>query len=166
MRRVISIVSHGHRGSRERRKLVERYTVNLTVEHVDGMRFVATTDEHAVITDASPQDGGEGTAMSAPQMFVAALGACVLEFVLNSCRLRRIAVERLRIEIEFAEVPKPRRVGALEATIRIEPDPPDEVKKRLVSVARHATLVNTLERPPGVRICFAETGNEAHAEES
>jgi putative redox protein len=143
--------------------LVGRYTMNLTVEHVDGMRFLAATDTHAVVVDASPEDGGGGTAPSAPQLFVAALGACILEFAANSCRLRGIPVERLSVEIEYEEMPKPRRVGALEAKICIEPDPSEEVKQRLLGVARHATLVNTLERPPKVDISFAGTGHEADA---
>jgi uncharacterized OsmC-like protein len=137
--------------------------MNLTVKHVDGMRFLGSTNEHAIVVDASPEDGGGGTALSAPQLFVAALGACILEFVANSCRLRDVPVERLSVEIEYEETPKPRRVGTLEVKICIEPDPPEEVKRRLMGVARHATLVNTLERPPKVDISFADTGNEVDA---
>lgn len=128
--------------------------MKVTVQHVDGMRFLAAADGHTVVVDAAPEDGGGGTAMSAPQLFVAAMGACILEFVLNSCRLRGVPVERLSVEMVYGEVPRPRRVGALEATIHIEPDPADEVKRRLLGVARHATLVNTLVRPPEVRLCF------------
>jgi uncharacterized OsmC-like protein len=137
--------------------------MNLTVQHLDGMRFLAAADKHAVVVDASPQDGGGGTAMSAPQLFVAALGACILEFVANSCRLRGVSVERLSVEIEYEEMPKPRRISAPKAMICIKPDPPEEVKRRLLGVARHATLINTLERPPAVDISFAGTEIEAEA---
>ena len=93
----------------------------------------------AVVVDAAPEDGGGGTAMSAPQLFVAAMGACILEFVLNSCRLRGVPVEGLSVEMVHEEVPRPRRLGTLEATIHIEPDPSDEVKRRLAwcGAARH-----------------------------
>ncbi len=130
--------------------------MGFTVQHVDGMRFLATRDGHTVVVDAAPEDGGGGTAMSGPQLFVAALGACILEFVLNSCRLRGIPVERLSVEMAYQEVPRPRRIGEVEAMIHLEPDPPDEVKRRLVGVARHATLTNTLVRPPGVDITFTQ----------
>ena len=129
--------------------------MRLTVQHVDGLRFLATSDKHTAVVDAAPEDGGTGTALSAPQLFAAAVGACMLEFVMNSCRLRGILVERLSLEMEFAEHARPRRVGAMEATIRIEPEPPEDVKRRLVGVARHATLVNTLVRPPEMTIRFA-----------
>jgi putative redox protein len=130
--------------------------MELTVQHIDGMRFLATADAHTVIADAAPVDGGGGTAMSATQLFMAALGACILEFVLNSCRLRGVPVERLSVEMAYREVPRPRRIGPVEAAIHLKPDPPDEVKRRLVGVARHATLSNTLVRPPGVDITFTE----------
>jgi uncharacterized OsmC-like protein len=129
--------------------------MRLTVQHVDGLRFLATAEGHAVVVDAAPEDGGAGTALSAPQLFAAAVGACILEFVANSCRLRGIPFERLSLEMDFEEQARPRRVGALEVTIHIEPEPPEDVRRRLIGVARHATLVNTLVRPPEIAIQFA-----------
>jgi uncharacterized OsmC-like protein len=129
--------------------------MRLVVEHVDGLRFLTTMGEHAIFVDAAPEDGGGGTALSAPQLFVTALGACVLEFVVNSCRLREVQFDRLSLELEYEELERPRRVGEVKATLHIEPDLPEDVKQRLVGVARHATLINTLTRPPEVMIQFA-----------
>jgi len=128
--------------------------MKLRVQHVYGLRFLATVGEHAVVVDAAPEDGGGGTAMSAPQMFVAALGACICEFVTNSCRLREISFDQLSVEVEYEELARPRRVGDVRATIHIEPEPPEEVKRRLIGVAKHVTLMNTLARPPEVDIQF------------
>ncbi len=131
--------------------------MNMTVHHLDGMRFLAKANSQTAAVDAAPQDGGGGTAFSAPQLFVAALGACVLEFVANSCRLHGIPLERLSMEAAYEEVPNPRRINVVEMVICAEPDLPESVKRRLLGVARHATLVNTLARPPEVQIGFAET---------
>jgi len=132
--------------------------MNLTVRHVDGLRFLATVGEHTVVVDATPEDGGAGTALSAPQLFAAAVGACILEFVANSCRLHGIPFERLSLEMECEELVRPRRVGALSVTIHVEPEPPEDVKRRLIGVAHHATLVNTFTRSPEVTIWFAGAG--------
>jgi len=121
-----------------------------TVQHVDGLRFLATVGEHAVVVDAAPKDGGGGTALSAPQLFAVAMGACMLEFVVNSCRLHSVPIERLSLEMECKELTSPRCFGTMEATIHIEPEPPEDVKRRLIGVARHATLVNTLVHPPEI----------------
>ena len=129
--------------------------MKITLQHVGGLRFLATVDEHTVVIDAAQEDGGTGTAMNAPQLFAVAMGACMLEFVANSCRLRDIPFERLSLEMTCEELPRPRRIGALVATIHVEPELPEDVKRRLIGVARHATLVNTLARPPEVSIRLA-----------
>jgi len=51
-------------------------------------------------------------------------------------------------------VERPRRVGQVRATLHVEPEPDEDVKRRLIGVARHATLVNTLVRPPEVTIQY------------
>ena len=129
--------------------------MRLTVQHVDGLRFLATVGEHTVVVDGAPEDGGGGTALSAPQLFAAALGACICEFVTNSCRLRGIPFERLSVELEYEELERPRRVGEVRVMLHIEPEPDEGTKRRLLGVARHATLVNTLARSPEVTIQFA-----------
>jgi uncharacterized OsmC-like protein len=129
--------------------------MRLTVQHLDGMRFVAREDGHSVIVDAASEDGGGGTAMSAPQLWVAAIGSCMLEFAVNSCRLHDVPIERCILEMTCDEVPSPRRVGPVKARLYIEPDPPEDVKRRITGVARHATLVNALRQPPEVDIAFS-----------
>jgi secreted PhoX family phosphatase len=52
---VVLIIPHGFKRRKERRTRVERYPMNLTGQHVDGMRFLAATDKHAVVVDASPE---------------------------------------------------------------------------------------------------------------
>jgi hypothetical protein len=138
--------------------------MKLTVQHVDGMRFLATAEGHTVIVDAAPEDGGGGTAVSAPQLCVAAMGVRILEFVTNSCRLREIPFERLSLELTYEELKRPRRVGPLEVTLHIEPEPPDDVKRRLIGVARHVRLINALRRPPEVNIQFAEEDGKPYAD--
>ena len=130
--------------------------MKLTLQHVDGLRFLATVGGHAVAVDATPEDGGGGTAPSAPQLFAAAVGACGLEFVVNSCRLRNLPLDHLSVEVKGKEQAKPRRLGGLEVVIHIEPEPPEDAKRRLIGVARHATLINTLTRPPELNIRFEE----------
>ncbi len=130
--------------------------MKLVVQHMDGLRFLATVENHTVVVDAAPEDGGTGTALSAPQLFAAAIGACICEFVTNSCRLHGVPFERLGVEIACEELQRPRRLGAVNVQVCIEPRPPEEMQRRLLGVAKHATLVNTLARAPEVTIRFAE----------
>ena len=127
-----------------------------TVRHIEALRFQATVGEHTVEVDAVMKEGEAGSAMSPLQLFASAVGACMLEFIANSCRLREIPFEKLSLELACEELERPRRLGLLEATLTIEPQPPEDVKRRLIGVAQHATLVNTLARPPEVIFRFAD----------
>lgn len=123
--------------------------MKVTVKHVDGMRFLVTPEKHTVVVDAGPEDGDRGTAINAPRLFAAAVGGC---------KLHEVPVEQLNLHMAFDEVPGPRRIGALKGSLQMEPEPPRSVKRRLMGVATHATLVNTLGRPPEVDIRFG--GNQ------
>lgn len=137
--------------------------MKLSVEHVEDMRFLATANGHTVTVDAAPEDGGGGTAMSAPSLFVAAIGACLLEFVLNSCRLHDMGIEHLSVQMAYDEIPGPRRLDTLRATLNLEPEPSAAAKRRLRKVARRATLVNTLVRAPELNIRFGGDGGGDNA---
>lgn len=130
--------------------------MRITVEHVAGRRFQATVGEHMVSVDSSAEYGEAGTALSAPQLFAVAVGACIGEFVANSCQMHALRFDRLSVWVEYKKEMQPRRIGRMEVTLHMEPEPSEEVKRRLIGVARHVTLVNTLTHPPEVLIRFAE----------
>ncbi len=136
---------------------MERGIVALA-RHVDGLRSVVTVGAHTVVVDPPPEEGGAGTAMSAPQLFAAALAACFVGFIANSCRLNGIPMERLEVELSAPIRSHPRRVGDVEVVIRMEPEPPEEVRRRLRAVLRRATLLNTLAHPPRVTFRFVGEG--------
>jgi uncharacterized OsmC-like protein len=135
--------------------------MKLTVQHGDDLHFLVTMGEHAnkkhstVAVDAASENGGS-IAFSLPELFAAAMSACILEFVVNSCRLRDMQIEEVSLKMACEEQERPRCVKVMEATLHIEPEPPKDVQQRLIEVAKHATLANTLARLPEVAIHFAE----------
>jgi len=62
----------------------------------------------------------------------------------------------LGVEVACEELERPRRLGPVDVQVRIEPRPPEEMMRRLLGVARHDILVNTLARAPEVTIHFVE----------
>jgi uncharacterized OsmC-like protein len=136
--------------------------MKLMVQHGDGLHFLVTMGEHAdkkhstVAVGAASENGGGSIAFSLPELFAAAMGACILEFVVNSCRLRDMQIEEVSLKMTCEEQERPRCVKVMEATLHIEPEPPKDVQQRLIKVAKHATLANTLARLPEVAIHFAK----------
>ena len=126
--------------------------MKLTVQHVDGLRFLVTAGKHAVVMDAPSEEGGTDTAMSSPQLFAAAVAACALSFVANSCRLHGLPLEHLSLEMDYEESPRPRRLSRMDIRIHIEPEVDAQRRRALLSVASHSTVANTLARPPEIHI--------------
>ncbi len=126
--------------------------MKLTVQHVDGLRFLVTAGEHTVVVDAPPEEGGAGTSMSSPQLFAASVAACALSFVVNSCRLHGLPVDRVSLEMDYDEAQRPRRISRMDIRIHIEPEVPAQRCRALLGVAKHSTVANTLASPPEIRI--------------
>ena len=135
--------------------------IRARAQRIDGLRSLVTVGNHTVVVDPPPEEGGTGTGMSAPQLFAAAMAACIVGFIANSCRLRNIPLTRLEVELTAPIQGGPRRVGDMEAVVRMEPEPPEEVRQHLLAVARRATLLNTLARPPRVVIRFASGADDS-----
>lgn len=129
-------------------------TIRARAQHINGLRSLVTVENHSVVVDPPPEEGGTGTGMSAPQLFVAAMAACIVGFIANSCRLRNIPLTRLEVELTAPIQSGPRRVGDIEAVVRMEPEPSEEVRQHLLKVAQRATLLNTLVRPPQITLWF------------
>ncbi len=129
-------------------------TIRAQAQQIDGLRSLVTVGSHSVVVDPPPEEGGTGTGMSAPQLFAASIAACIAGFIANSCRLRNIPLTRLEVELTAPIQSGPRRVGDIEAVIRMEPEPPEEVRQHLLKIAKRATLLNTLAQPPQVTLRF------------
>jgi organic hydroperoxide reductase OsmC/OhrA len=135
--------------------------IRARAQRIDGLRSLVTVGNHTVVVDPPPEEGGTGTGMSAPQLFAAAMAACIVGFIANSCRLRDISLTRLEVELTAPIQGGPRRVGDMEVVVRMEPEPPEEVRQHLLAVAKRATLLNTLAHPPRVVIRFASGADDA-----
>ncbi|MGB9872088.1 MAG: OsmC family protein [Anaerolineae bacterium] len=129
-------------------------TIRVRAQQIDGLRSLVTVENHTVVVDPPPEEGGTGTGMSAPQLFAAAMAACIVGFIANSCRLRNIPLTHLEVELTAPLQSGPRRVGDMEAVVRMKPEPPEEVRQHLLRVAQRATLLNTLARPPRITLRF------------
>ncbi len=130
-------------------------TIRAQAEWTGGLCSSVRVGDQTVVVDPPPEEGGTGKGMSAPQLFAAAMAACIVGFIANSCRLRGIPLARLEVRLTAPIQGSPRRVGDMEAVVYMEPEPPEEVRQHLLAVAKRATLLNTLARPPCVAIRFA-----------
>ena len=126
------------------------------VVHQANDRFDIVVRGHRITVDQPEEIGGQDTAPTPTELFIASLTACV-----GFCGRRFLARHRLPDHIEvdcrWWMDKAPSRVGAAEISVSVPYLPPDKVD-RFQKAIEHCTVHNTLERPPHVVITTTTAG--------
>ena len=115
-----------------------------------GDRFLVRARSHTVAVDQPVADGGTDTAPTPTELFVASLTACVAHYANRYLGRHELSAEGLAVETSYDTATRPARVGRLDVLITPPPDLPPAHRDRLLAVASHCTVHNTLEHPPRV----------------
>jgi putative redox protein len=130
-------------------------TALLTVAHRGGDRFRIRVRGHEIDVDQPVGDGGEDTAPTPTELFVAALASCVAFYARRYLTRHGLPADGLEVTAGYETGTRPARVVA----VRIEVTPPaglpPQRQDALLAVASHCTVHNTLTTPPAVDIRLA-----------
>ncbi len=127
----------------------------IRVSHRGGDRFEIAVRDHVWRVDQPIGDGGDDTAATPTEMFVASLVSCVAFFTRRYLERHGLDTEGLAVSAEFTMAPRPSRVGDIAINLEIPPSVPEDRREALLAVASHCTVHNSLADPPQVRIAYA-----------
>ncbi|HZC73905.1 MAG TPA: OsmC family protein [Jatrophihabitans sp.] len=124
----------------------------MRVRHLGNDRFAVDVRAHSIPVDQPVADGGEDTAPTPTELFVAGLASCVAFYARRFLNRHRIDPAGLEVACEYTLGGRPARVSDID--IRITPPAALPVERRdaLLAVASHCTVHNTLTEPPAVAI--------------
>jgi putative redox protein len=128
--------------------MVER----ICVDHVENDRFQISIRGHQVPVDQPVQDGGDDTAPTPTELFVASLAACVAFYARRYLERHILPTGGLGVDVDYQMATRPTRVGNIAIRLRLPDGVPEEKLAALVAVASHCTVHNSLDNPPTVRI--------------
>ena len=128
----------------------------LTVAHRGGDRFRIRVRGHEIDVDQPVGDGGEDTAPTPTELFVAGLASCVAFYARRYLLRHGLPAHGLEVTAGYETGGRPARVVA----VRVEVTPPAGLPPRrrdaLLAVTSHCTVHNTLTTPPAVDVRLAE----------
>ena len=126
----------------------------MTVHHLGGDRFEVNVRCHKVTVDQPADVGGEDTAPTPTELFIAGLASCVAFYARRYLARHDLSPDGLAVTADFSMGGKPNRVTDI--TVRITPPAalPDERRDALLAIASHCTVHNTLDQPPTVDIAY------------
>lgn len=135
--------------------------MEIVVDFPGGVRVNAQFGPFVVQTD-QPPPGGEGSAPSPFDTFLASLAACAGYFVLSFCRQRNIPTDGIRVIQRTETDPASHMVSKIKIEIQLPPDFPDKYKDAVIRSADQCTVKKHLVRPPAFDI-YTVTSDTVHS---
>lgn len=125
------------------------------VGHEGGDRYRIRIRGHEVLVDQPVDDGGEDTAPTPTELWVAGLAGCVAFYGGRFLRRHDLAGEGFAVDCGFSfAADRPARVGTIEIVVRLPEGFPEERRKAFESVVEHCTVHNSMHAPPEVKIAL------------
>lgn len=120
-----------------------------------GEKVNAEFDGRTIPTDQPPEAGGEGTAPTPFEYFLASLGTCAGIYVLSFCRHRQIATEGLTLtqRTEFAPAADGKmRLARVVMEITLPRGFPEKYRNAVVKAAGLCSVKKVIMDPPEFEI--------------
>src|SRR5512132_3138058 len=111
----------------------------IIVRLTGGRRVEAQLGEHRVVTDQPRENGGEDSAPSPFQLFLASIGTCAGIFVQGFCAKRGISSEGIRIR-ERTRYDDEGTLVAVDLDIEVPASFPEKYREALVRVADQCSV--------------------------
>ena len=117
-----------------------------------GAKVDAQYAGHQIKTDQSPQGGGEGSAPTPFQLFLASLGTCAGYYVLGFCRQRDIPVDDIRLYQRHQVDKTTGMVKGIEVVIDLPDDFPEQYVEAVKRSASQCAVKKHLADPPAIEV--------------
>ncbi len=122
--------------------------MDMIIEFPGGAKVDANFGGFTVKTDQPPMGGGEGSAPSPFETFLASIGTCAGIYVLGFCRQRGLPTEGIRILQRSLRDPQTGLVGQVDLEIQVPASFPEKYHESLVRSANMCAVKKHLEHPP------------------
>jgi putative redox protein len=137
-------------------------TSEITVTLPGGRRVDAQIGDHVVHTDQPRDNGGEDSAPSPFDLFLASIGACAGIFVQGFCQKRGLAFGDIRIQ-EHVRYDDEGGLAGVDLDIELPADFPVKYRDALVRTVEQCSVKRAIHAQPVFRVepHFAERARKA-----
>jgi len=125
---------------------------DMTIEYAGGLKLVAHRRGHAVVTDQPESDGGENTAMTPTELFIASLATCAGFYVVTFAGRHDVPMEGMTIGVSYTYADRPRRIGSVDIRVKLPQPVDDHLRTSIQRAAEQCLVHNSLRQPPEVTI--------------
>jgi putative redox protein len=128
---------------------------DLRVWHLGADRFAIGVRDHVITVDQPIGGGGDDTAPTPTELFVASLASCVAFYARRYLTRHDLPTDGLEVTASYSMATRPARVSDVMIDVVVPDGVPPERRDALLAMASHCTVHNTLADPPAVTIALA-----------
>lgn len=126
--------------------------MEMEIRFPGGKKVEALLDDLMVKTDQPREDGGEGSAPSPFDLFLASLGTCIGYYVLSFCQKNNIPTQNITLSASMDWNPQQHLVEQCNITIKVPADFPEKYNNAVIKAADACTVKRHLQNPPKIGI--------------
>ena len=122
------------------------------IDFPGGARVDAHFGPFTVATDQPPAGGGQGSAPTPFQLFLASLGTCAGIYVLGFCRQRNLPTDGIRLVQRVERDAATHMVSRVGLEIQLPAGFPEKYREALIRAAEQCAVKKHLEKPPVIQV--------------
>lgn len=122
--------------------------MELTISFPGNRKVDASFKGFTIKTDQPQPKGGDGSAPSPFDLFLASIGTCGGIYVLDYCTSRGISLENVRLVQSMKRDPESGMITAVNLRIELPKDFPDKYKDPLIRAVDLCTVKKHIMNPP------------------
>lgn len=130
-------------------------TINVAVEHVEGITSKATVRTHTTLVDRGVAKGGMDRGPAGGEYLVIGLGGCFTSHLLAAIGARSAPMSKVHVDVSGTMDGTPERFTSFTIEVTAECDDDDLARKLVTIAGRGCQVVNTLRRSATVAISYA-----------
>lgn len=125
----------------------------MSVRHEGGERYEIAVRDHTVAVDQPAGAGGEDSAVTPTELFVASLASCVAFYAGRYLTRHGYSREGLQVAVSYRmAADRPARVTDIQLTVLVPDAVPVQRRPALKAVVERCTVHNSLIIPPTIHI--------------
>jgi len=129
--------------------------VEVTVKHLDRVKFSIRARSHTIVCDQPAENGGEDSGMTPPEFLLASLGSCAAFYAVQYLKTRNLAESGVEVTVTSEKLKQPARLGNFRIQVVCPVALTVEHTEGLMRAVHHCLVHNTLLSPPEIKIELA-----------
>ncbi len=128
--------------------------MEITTKHLGRARFETRARQHLIQSDQPAENGGEDSAMTPPELFLAGLGSCAAYYAAQYLLARKLADHGVEVSVTAEKLKDPVRLGKFHIEVRspiaLTPDQALGLERSVHRCLIHQTLLGRPEIEIGI----------------